>query len=1206
MKRIASILVALLTYALHAGAQGVEVTNLYLVNPSFETGDMTGWQTLREGVIQTDELGGDGPVYAQSRPVSGWPLTNADGTQICDYYMWTWTWNENLDGIQQTVSGLPAGTYTLTCVLGGWNGWNLTLDANGVQHSQTMTADNEGVNFSVTTTISEGEDLVIKATTSHVGYNEWNASFMKADNFRLYYAKNVTGMNDDMTDKFTNPSFETSKDGAAGTVSPSASGTTNFISGWTADRTNDTGNTYIGVGTAYPGRQTAYSLLENPSAENGSYYALIYRRGYSSPTGLTSGGGYKQGNGTLKQTVNLKAGTYKCTVRYKMVSTGSTAPTLTLKAGSQTATAKTYTRIDRKATIKNKDITNVEFNKTWNDVNWSTATLSFTTTGGNVEISLDVDCPNSNRSANYYYSSGSIITTKYYACVTEALLDNVELVQTAGTVSTLPEGAEGYLYNPGTGQYVSTHEGADAGTEAMLDNRGYEITVRQNSDGSVKLETPIVNGANKYIGLNSGVYSDNASTNWYVHMDDSGDFFYLKNGKNYLAANGANQALTTATGTSDATKWKLRTYAERVAELADGTVANPKDATFLIQAQGFGRNDSRMTEWVTWADGYGTTLAEHAEGAAHDDVQFRRGGKNSNYVVESYNRSFDVYQTLTTRDGVALPTGVYTLTTQNFWNNPGLNGANVPYVYIKDNDNASLVNKTQPFTKYTTGDLGFENGTISTSFTDGNFTSTPLKAFILGSSADAPASLTIGAKCDGSGSWAVFDNFQLTYRPFDASDLTAEAGDGQDLLDGMVNIGNGEFQIADDESHRATLKTAITTAQSSSATTSAEVRSSLLTLMTAKKAFEDLDPGVFRVNPPSPSKVYNIANFAYGGNMLTFKSAKGADLATNSTSMSWDEPSGSIYPQTVRFEAVEEANNKYRLSYVRADGHRIYVGTGTSTGLGTDHNQLRPTTDPSKALAVQIVAKTGTEGHWWLRNTLSGNRLIGHSNNSFYTGNVNYELALAEAEKASVDFTVKQGYHFSTLMLPFDADIPTGVEAYTVDGIQQGSIVLVKATAFEANVPYILWVEDEAELSETVEGWGAAYTDETITSSYLTGTCTTDRTVTVPAGKYVLSAKTYTTGTKVGFYRVQEGKEPTLPRNRAYFDASSASASSAPVKEAYFFGPDDDETGLSDMLTGDSEVEGIYDVKGVRLPRMQRGVNIIRMTDGTSRRVMVK
>ena len=171
--------------------------------------------------------------------------------------------------------------------------------------------------------------------------------------------------------------------------------------------------------------------------------------------------------------------------------------------------------------------------------------------------------------------------------------------------------------------------------------------------------------------------------------------------------------------------------------------------------------------------------------------------------------------------------------------------------------------------------------------------------------------------------------------------------------------------------------------------------------------------------------------------------------------------------------------------------------------------------------------------------------------------------------------------------------------ACTVEEIDGNTIVLTTAGTFQANVPYIVYAENG--YSGSLQHYGAAFTDEALTDNHLTGTTLTDGTVEIPVGSYVLSAKTYTTGRKVGFYRVTTDNV-MLPRNRAYFSIGS----SAGVKEAYFFGSGDDETGLSDLLSGEKEVEGIYNLQGVRQPRMQKGVNVIRMADGTVRKVIVK
>ena len=321
---------------------------------------------------------------------------------------------------------------------------------------------------------------------------------------------------------------------------------------------------------------------------------------------------------------------------------------------------------------------------------------------------------------------------------------------------------------------------------------------------------------------------------------------------------------------------------------------------------------------------------------------------------------------------------------------------------------------------------------------------------------------------------------------------------------------------------------------------------------------------------------------------------------------------------TIQIKSLTKVSyNEYTMSYVRSDGTRIYVGTGTTTGLGNNHNLLRPTTDASKAVAVKIDANTTADGTWWLRNPLSGDRRIGGNgaadagfftcdgdNGAYYDQSLSVAPTVAETNKVAL--TVNSTYKFSTLMLPFDAGFPEGVQAYTVEDIDGNNIVLTTADKFKANVPYIVYAESGYS-GAALTGYGAAFTDETITDNHLTGTSLTDKTVYIPAGSYVLSHKKYTVAggkeeDRVGFYRVTTDNSVTLPKNRAYFSIGT----SAGVKEAYFFGEGDDETGLADLLSGEKEVEGFYDVKGMRLPRMQKGVNVIRFTDGTTRKVTVK
>lgn len=163
-------------------SDNADCTSLIL-NPSFETGNMSGWTTLRESNVENPGNLSDCGVKAVD---DSYPLTNSDGDYIMNYYGHSWSWNENINGIQQTIPDLPEGKYRVETVLGGWNNWDIVLIVNDKTQTKRMTADNTGVSFSVDITLASATNLTITARTLHTGNNAWEPCFMKADNFRLY------------------------------------------------------------------------------------------------------------------------------------------------------------------------------------------------------------------------------------------------------------------------------------------------------------------------------------------------------------------------------------------------------------------------------------------------------------------------------------------------------------------------------------------------------------------------------------------------------------------------------------------------------------------------------------------------------------------------------------------------------------------------------------------------------------------------------------------------------------------------------------------------------------------------------------------------------------------------------------------------------------------------------------------------------------
>ena len=182
------------------------------------------------------------------------------------------------------------------------------------------------------------------------------------------------------------------------------------------------------------------------------------------------------------------------------------------------------------------------------------------------------------------------------------------------------------------------------------------------------------------------------------------------------------------------------------------------------------------------------------------------------------------------------------------------------------------------------------------------------------------------------------------------------------------------------------------------------------------------------------------------------------------------------------------------------------------------------------------------------------------------------------------------GGQFATLMIPFtasgtafvlDQDIAFSdatVKGTSVTTIPQNKPVLVKAaqtlTASNAFIPVIA-------------------KNEMFTNGKLTGVYSP---TTAPVNSYVL--QNHTNGGGVAFYRVN-GVQPTAYPFRAYLNASTNEAKAIFVEF-------DGATSILEKERDGMGVEAVYSVEGIRLENMQKGVNMVKMKDGSVRKIIIK
>ena len=156
--------------ALAADANATDYTSVIL-NPSFETGDLTGWNANKSN--DTGVKKSNNATYS---------FSNSDDANIFN----SWGGSNELF-IKQTIENLPEGTYKLSAVLAGFKGESLVLSANNV--SKTLVVEeNKAVGYEtfVIFKLTKAGNVTIKASNTK-SQSTSDASFIKCDNFRLMW-----------------------------------------------------------------------------------------------------------------------------------------------------------------------------------------------------------------------------------------------------------------------------------------------------------------------------------------------------------------------------------------------------------------------------------------------------------------------------------------------------------------------------------------------------------------------------------------------------------------------------------------------------------------------------------------------------------------------------------------------------------------------------------------------------------------------------------------------------------------------------------------------------------------------------------------------------------------------------------------------------------------------------------------------------------
>ena len=289
---------------------------------------------------------------------------------------------------------------------------------------------------------------------------------------------------------------------------------------------------------------------------------------------------------------------------------------------------------------------------------------------------------------------------------------------------------EYYVINATTGLKMAA--GHNYGTRGIVNEAGLDLTLTPYEQSrTVTFDSRVSNGGNSHF-LGSNLYMDSSEWGWALEEQEGGFFYILDpDGGKYINLDADNNLVLSDTPCEWIIVSKQGVRAQLREEMASATEENPVDATGLIVAPNFNRNDLRNAEaWTVSEDCNNKNLS---------------GGNQTNNCAESYHSTFTIMQTISD-----CPAGFYQMTAQGF--------------YRQDEGDVPEDVQTAFFANGVNGDVpakaGSENSMsdASASFTNGLYTIEPITFEVT-----EDGMMYIGITNNVTNRWVIWDNFQLKY-----------------------------------------------------------------------------------------------------------------------------------------------------------------------------------------------------------------------------------------------------------------------------------------------------------------------------------------------------------------------------------------------------------------------------------------------------------
>lgn len=313
--------------------------------------------------------------------------------------------------------------------------------------------------------------------------------------------------------------------------------------------------------------------------------------------------------------------------------------------------------------------------------------------------------------------------------------------------------------------------------------------------------------------------------------------------------------------------------------------------------------------------------------------------------------------------------------------------------------------------------------------------------------------------------------------------------------------------------------------------------------------------------PDAPGQPERFANAPYVGDVMT-QTITGLKNGTYRVTL---HGGASTTGERDGFEVLTGKNRAYFFANDALQSLEVYSRTTIEAGT-------------VETAVLECGVKDGTLKFGIQNLTLGANWFV------LYLESIEY---ISESLPAT-DVTLAVGEaKYATFIAPFEYEVPAGVKAYTVDGVDAdaATLVMTEKTTVPANTPVVLYAESPVSttVSGVSEAAGMNYTVGLLTGVY--------GDLEITAG-YVLQNQAED---GVKFYAVSAESPKTVPANHAYLTVPAGS-------EVKAFGFDAIATAIQNIEVAKAAQNGaIFNLAGQQLNGLQKGINIV-----NGKKVLVK